>query len=102
MVSAKSGAPVIEIIEQIVVEWSATGNISHPWSELMRRSISARLYYAEHLLYLISKVSEEVLMILAKGVWRDVEVVMLISETGEEEVHREVAIGFTVGGEILI
>ena len=41
-------------------------------------------------------------MILAKGAWRDVEVVILISETGEEEVHREAAIGFTVGGEILI
>ena len=41
-------------------------------------------------------------MILAKGVWRDVEVVMLISETGEEEVHREATIGFTVDGEILI
>ena len=71
MVSAKSGAPVIEIIEQIVVEWSATGNISHPWSEPMRRTIRARLYYAEHLLHLISKVAEEVLKILVKGVSSD-------------------------------
>ena len=102
MISAKRGARVIETIEQTVVEWRATGNIRHPWQEPMRRTIRTRLYHAEHLLHLISKVVEEILMIFAKGAWRDLEVVMLISETGEEEVHREVAIGFTVGGEILI